>query len=334
MMAGNVVVDVEDGTLKLEGDADPNKVLITAGAEAGEYVITGVDGTMLDSGIDPITVSGVRNIHVDLGNGDDLAALVGANVRGRVAIQTGEGADRVVIGTGEGATEITGMLPADLSVNIRGWLRIATGAGEDDVAVDDAVLARLHVATGDDGDDVALGSTAALGDADARLDVTGGVHVHLGDGSDELQLDQVRSRWGILVTGGAGDDTIDANVVRGAALLVATDGGLDDVTVVDAEVHVLGIHTGDDNDSAEVRDSVFAVIGVSLGDGNDSLTTANLEARFARFAGGDGEDTLDNTVASTFERERITGFEIPPDANTPEPARRRHIGRFLRGLLP
>jgi hypothetical protein len=333
MMAGNVLVDVEDGTLRLEGDTDPNKVLITAGAEAGAYVITGVDGTMLDGETDPITVSGVRNIHVDLGNGDDLVALVGANVRGRVSIQTGEGADRVLIGTGEGATELAGILPADLSVNVRGWMRVATGAGEDDVAVDDAVLARLHIATGDDGDGVALGSTAALGDSDARLDVRGGVHIHLGEGSDELQLEQVRGRWGFLVTGGAGDDTIDANVVRGSALLVGTDGGVDDVTVVDAEVHVLGIHTGDDSDSVEVRDSVFAAIGVSLGDGNDSLTTANLEASFAWFAGGDGEDTLDNTVASTFERERITGFEIPPDVNTPEPARRRPIGRFLRGLL-
>jgi hypothetical protein len=172
-----------------------------------------------------------------------------------------------------------------------------------------------------------------LGDLEARLAVRGGAHINLGGGNDEFHADQVKSRFGIVASGGEGDDTFDASAVQGAAFLVLGDGGLDDVTVDDADVRLLGIHTGADNDTVELRDSTFAAIGVSLGDGNDLLTTANLEAKLAWFAGGDGEDTLDNTVASTFEHSRIAGFEIPPDVNSSNLPGRRFLGRHLRRLL-
>ncbi len=333
LLAGDVLVNVVGGNLRIEGDADANKIMITSGAEAGSFVVTGLDGTTLEGATDPIAVAGVRNIRVNLGEGDDLAAVVGANVRGNVSIQTGAGADRVLVGTGAGATELAGMLPADVSVNVRGVLRIDTNGGLDQVAVDDAVAGLLSVDSGEDNDVVSLGSTAPLGDSAARLAVGHGVHVNLGAGNDELNIDQLSTRGGIVVWGGLGDNSIDANTAKAAAMIVATGGGVDNVSLTDLDVYRLGVHTGAGNDMVEVRDSVFKSLGVSLGDGNDKLTTANLHANVAVFAGGAGEDTLDEAVASVINHKSIQGFEIPPDVNVNELPNRRRLFSRLIGLL-
>jgi hypothetical protein len=334
MLAGDVLVSVVNGTLEVEGDGEANKVLIAAGAEAGAFVVTGLDNTTLEGESDPITVTGVRNIRVDLGDGDDLAALVGADVRGKVAIDAGDGADRVLVGTGEGVDELDGLLPDDVSVEIRGSLKIETDGGADEVAVDATASSKLSIDTGDDDDLVSLGSTEELGELDARLEVKGAVHVELGDGNDEFHADQVDGRKGVFADGGEGDDTIDVSLLTGATLFISGDEGLDIVKLADLDVKLLGVHTGDGNDNVDVQDSVFAALGVALGDGDDTLLTANLEAKFSLLAGGDGEDTIDNAIGSVFKHERILGFEIPPDVNLNEllPSR-RFLGRALRGLL-
>jgi hypothetical protein len=333
LLAGDVLVNVVDGNLRIAGDAEGNEILITAGAEPGSFVITGVDGTTLDGAADPITVTGVRNIRINLGEGNDLAAVAGANIRGNVGIQTGAGDDRVLIGTGEGAPELAGILPADLTVYAKGVIHVETGADADTVNVDDAIAAALSIDSGDGNDAVSVGSAAPLGDLDARVSARFGVHVNLGAGNDELNMDQLRTRGLIVARGGAGDNAIDVNVANAAAMAVLGDGGADNVTLADLDVRHLGVHTGAGNDNVEVSDSVFASLGVSLGDGDDTLTTANLKARVAIFGGGDGTDTLDETIASVIGHKRVQGFEIPPDVNVNElPSLRRILGRLLGRL--
>ncbi|MCI0333875.1 MAG: LEPR-XLL domain-containing protein [Planctomycetes bacterium] len=333
LLAGDVLVNVVGGNLRIEGDAEDNKIMIVSGADAGTFVVTGLDGTTLEGATDPITVSDVLNIRVNLGEGNDLAAIVGANVGGNVSIQTGAGDDRVLVGTGEGAAELAGVLPADLSVDVHGVLRIDTNGGLDHVAVDDAMAGRLSVHAGEDNDVVSLGSTAPLGDLTARLAVGHGVHVNLGAGNDELNIDQLSAHGGIVVWGGQGDNSIDANIAKAKAMLVASDGGVDNVSLMGLDVHHLGVHTGAGNDNVDVRDSVFKSLGVSLGDGDDTLTTANLVAKVAVFGGGAGEDTLDEAVASMIDHKSIQGFEIPPDVNVNELPNRRRIFSRLFGLL-
>jgi hypothetical protein len=333
LLAGDVLVNVVGGNLRIEGDVEANKILITSGAEAGTFVVTGLDGTLLEGATDPITVTGIRNISVDLGDGDDLVAVAGATVRGNVSIRTGVGDDRVAVGTDGGAAELAGALPADLSVEVRGSLNVSTGAGEDQVSIDDAVAALLNVSTGDDNDVVALGSDEPLGDLAARLVARHGAHVDLGAGNDQLSIDQVETRGLLLAHGGLGDDSIDASLTEAATMLVSSDGGVDQVTLVDLDVRHLGVHSGEGNDTVDIRDSVFATLGVALGDGDDTLTTSALEARVALLAGGEGEDTLDEITASVFAHRRILGFEIPPDVNTNQlPSLRRILGRLLGRL--
>ena len=338
LLAGDVLVNVVDGILMVRGDALDNKIMIAAGAEAGDFVVTGLDGTTVhEDGQTPgaeVTVTGVHSAKVGLGAGNDLVAVVGANVRGHLAIRTGAGDDRVLIGTGGDAPELVGVLPADVAVNVRGLLSIDTNGDHDRVAVDDASIGRLAINAGVGNDDVSLGSTAAVDESGARLRVHRGIHVNLGDGNDELNMDQLRVRGGIIALGGPGDDTLNATSTRSHALAVLGGGGMDSVSLTHIDAHHLGIHTGDDSDSVDVRDSVFTSFGVSLGDGNDTLTTAALQARFAVMLGGDGEDTLDVISQNDFAHEVVHGFEIPPDVNVNDLLFGRRPIRRLLGLLP
>jgi hypothetical protein len=190
--------------------------MITAGAEPGSFVITGLDGTTVHEEGEPagseVTVTGVHSARLRLGAGNDLIGVVGANFRGHVAVHTGAGDDRVLIGTGGDAPELAGLLPDDLAVGVRGALVVDTGADNDHVAVDDAAIGRgLAVRAGIGNDTASLGGDAAADEPGARLRVHGGVHVNLGAGNDELAMDQLRVRRGIVVHDAAGDDTVEGN---------------------------------------------------------------------------------------------------------------------------
>jgi hypothetical protein len=279
------------------------------------------------------TIEGVRNIHVELGDDADLAAVAGANIRGRLSIDAGLGADRVFVGTAGDATELVGQVPADLSVHIRGALSIKGGAGADEISVDNATIgALLHIDGGLDGDSVSLGSAAVegvgLSDSTAQVKVRGVVHVNLGAGDDVAALNQVDSRAAIIVRGGAGNNTVNASVVNTGVLSVLGDGDNDHFTLSDIHTHVLGVHTGGGDDMVDAHDSVFGTIGVSLGDGNDTLAAGNLQARFGALLGGNGDDRLNDEGELNNVNELIRGFEMPPDVNSESPIR-----RFLDLLL-
>jgi hypothetical protein len=333
LLAGDVLVNVVGNNLRIEGDAEGNEILITAGAEAGTFIVTGLDGTTLGGETDPVEVSGIRNIRVNLGDGADLVALAGAEVRGNVTVRTGLGDDRVLVGTEGGAAELAGVLPADATVNVSGSLKISTGAGLDQVAVDGATVSRLSVDAGEDNDVVSLGSTDALGDLSARLVARHGAHINLGDGNDDLNIDQVSTRGALIARGGVGDDTVNATVAEAAVMLVSTDGGIDGITLADLDVRHLGVHSGEGNDTVNVSDSVFTSLGIGLGAGDDTLTTSTLQARIALLGGGEGEDTLDEVAASVFAHQRIHGFEIPPEVNSPANNRRGLLGGLLARVL-
>jgi len=339
LLAGDILINVAGGNLMAQGDALDNKVMITAGSEAGSFVVTGLEGTTVHeeggAATNSVTVTGVRSIQAELGEGNDLIAVVGANLRGSILLRTGAGDDRVLMGTGGDSAELEGILPAEVSVNVGGSIRIATDGGNDEVSVDDvAVRGHLGVNAGEGDDTVSLGgveAVAAMVDTiDARLQARGGVHVYLGAGADELTMQHVGTRGAIVVHGGLGDNTVNASRTKTSALLILGDAGVDSVELTDVNSHVLGIHTGDGNDDADVRDSAFAAFHISLGDGNDTLTTAALKARIATMLGGEDEDTFEVVSENSFAHQLIRGFEIPPDINVNElPARRR----LLAGLL-
>jgi hypothetical protein len=340
LLAGDVAVSVVGSELLIQGDALDNKIMVTAGAEVGSFVVTGVDGTTVhlegQSPAGQVSVTGVRSARIRLGEGSDLVAVVGADFRGSLGIEGGVGDDRVRIGTGD--TEVNSILPANLAVTVRGLLRVSTGAGEDQVSIDNAMLQGwTSIETGADNDAVSLGNTTtpitavnlSLNDVAARVRGRGGIHVGLGEGNDTLNLNQV-SATSITALGGAGNNNINANTVHSAVMSLLTGGGADNVSLSDIHARLLAVHTGDDNDTVEIRDSVFTGLAVSLGGGNDSLTTAGITAQLATMLGGPGEDTLNPGDTYDIKRQLIRVFEFPPDINTPIP----HFPRRLVEALP
>jgi hypothetical protein len=319
LLAGDVLVEVVNGVLMLDGDALDNKIMVADGAEADSFVVTGLDGTTVHmEGQTPasqLTVTGVQSARVDLVEGNDLFALVGANLSGFVAVDMGSGNDRAFIGTSGNAPELVGRLPTDLSVSVGESLRVSTAAGNDRVSVDNAMLGgRLSVNAGANDDIVSLGVESTT-DLSTRVDVGGFVHVNLSDGNDDLNMHQLDARLGIFTRGGSGNNVLDASRIENPALFYLGGAGIDTVALTELDAAILGIHTAAGNDRVDVRDSAFAALGVSLGDGDDVLTTSALNALIAAMDGGNENDTLTTVGESNFMYELIQRFETPMDVN-------------------
>jgi hypothetical protein len=292
LLAGDVLVNVVRGDLLIRGDAEGNEISVTAGAEPGTYVVTGLNGTTVhQEGQTPateVTVTGVRNdVRISLGEGDDSVSLVDSGVRGSISIHTGTGADEVTVD----------------QVSARGGLAIDTA---------------------DDNDTVTLGSTDDTGATtfglrdgtlEGALRIRKGIRVNLGDGNDSLTLENAASLIGIGVNGGLGDDTISASGTSGSILAVLGGDGTDTITLSDIRARHAGVHAGLGNDNVTIEDSVFATLGVALGEGDDTLSIGGNQARIAVLLGGAGEDTLEEPGENDFGFAIVHGFEIPGDAN-------------------
>jgi hypothetical protein len=84
LLAGDVTVTLAANTLTIIGDASANEVEITPGASVGEYVITGLNNTIINGPsliVDPFNL-----IEVDLEGGSDIFRVRGASAANRILI--------------------------------------------------------------------------------------------------------------------------------------------------------------------------------------------------------------------------------------------------------
>jgi hypothetical protein len=368
LLAGDVLVNVVEGRLIIEGDELSNSVAIAAGAEAGSFVVTGLESTTVhEEGETPtsqVVVTGVdRGAQIDLGEGDDEIAMAALSLRGNASIDTGEGEDHVMIGPQDAAVA-AGLsqngVASDMSVRVGGTLRISTGDDDDQIDVDDAsIRGKLKVYAGLGDDVVSLGGAAAMGlatgsseavgrgglgrffgggffngnsvDIDARLHVKRGLHVDLGDGDDEFSLNQAHVRSFVSALGGLGDDEMRVNLTKAHGISMHGQDGEDLVSLEQAFAGFAGVHTGEGGDDVSIVDSAFFVLGVRLGDGDDMLATGNIRARFGLMHGGDGEDTHTILEASDIGHKVIKSFELPPELSNPnDVARSRNVLSLAR----
>ncbi len=317
MLAGDVLVNVVNGVLTLEGDDLGNQVVVSSGEEPNTFVIRGLDGTQIIEGdAEPgteIIVEGVRHgLRANLGGGDDVLRVEDAVFRGNVAINTGAGNDRVVIGALP--VEMEALLAVDdettdtASVRLGRNLLIHTGEGDDTVVIADTVgRGSLVVETGRGDDTVRLGradeteptddETAAVSSVESEADFAAdvsfalGVHVGLGAGDDTLHVHNLRA-GGLHANGGAGADTMRIEDVRSHAIILW--GGL-----------------GDEADIVSVGDVVTRLLFAHLGGGDDTLTLKGVKAQLALLHGGAGEaDTLTLLGENMIRHRRVAGFEI------------------------
>lgn len=343
MMAGDVFVNVVEGNLIVEGDAQGNQVAITSGPEPGSYLVRGLDGTNIvrpaaevATPMNDVVVKGVTGgARIALGAGDDRLVLADASFRGGVSIRMGDGNDDVAIGLRPVAADSPETpMPPPGSVRIGGPLSISTGDGNDRVHVDQAGIGGpLNIETGGGSDAVRLGhqspppvELAADTEADAKpeivpaLRVMQGINVNLGAGDDEFNANAVKVDQGMNVNAGEGSDALHIDQLWSGGPLTLFGGpgdGADNIDLSHARAATAFINTGAGNDRVRILDSAFRVLGVALEAGDDTLAVGNTQAEWAFALGGEGVDTIRNLGGNRFGHRFVYGFETIVD---PQPA--------------
>lgn len=170
MMAGDVFASVHAGTLTIKGDNLSNGIIITAGANPNEVVVTGINlagsGTAVNGLVNtPVTLVNVtKNIKVSMARGNDSVAVNNLTVNGDLKMRGGRGLDTFVVNAS----------------TICGDLEIRTSGGADNVTITNSTVAgELEIGTGRDCDNVTITGSdvgeldVALNEDNDHLDISG-----------------------------------------------------------------------------------------------------------------------------------------------------------------
>jgi hypothetical protein len=189
-----VNVTQNGGNLVIEGDASDDTIAIVGLDDGDVRVIADTDG---DGGFEYLDYSGVRNVHISGGDGDDAVVAFGADIEGDLTIDGGDGDDVLTLragfidlhevggnvllegGDGYDRVHVSGF-------DIDGKLTIDTGDGSSTVTLSN----QLHVAgkttintgAGDDADHVSI--DAYYGDVEL-----GALVINTGGGDDLVEFD-------------------------------------------------------------------------------------------------------------------------------------------------
>jgi large repetitive protein len=166
MLAGNVVAKVEKGVIVLKGDNFSNGVVVTAGINPGEFIVTGINQAGNPTSIngipnDALTLVNVtKGLKANLGRGNDSLTVNGVTLNGKVKIKTGLGIDTVTVNASSLCSDLeirTGKNADDITVNnttVGGETKIDGGRACDQVQLTASTFGQLDVALGRGNDDL------------------------------------------------------------------------------------------------------------------------------------------------------------------------------------
>lgn len=257
LLAGDVTVSLVGTTLFIDGDASANEVEITPGASVGQYVITGLNNTIINGPsliVDPFDL-----IDVNLAGGSDTFTIRGASVNSRLVIAgdididnaDGNNTNKLINvqlndaltitkvgGTSESNLEITGtLIVGDTTLDTAGF----DGDSKTVISGDSRIQGNLTI-DNDDGEDhfVCVAST-----------IDGDVDIDNGDGD-------TRTVFGIT----------EDPIIFGQ-LTIVNGVGNDKVFIHDTEVwEDADIDNGDGHTLVSVQNSKFG-LGAPVGDTGD-----------------------------------------------------------------
>jgi hypothetical protein len=188
LASGGVQAVVTEGVLDVAGDDEANVLRIAAASEPGAVIVSGLEGTTVNGGGDPVALADVGSLRIVGAAGDDRIELLQLDLPGKLLVKLGRGHDILVlqeVRVGRRA-RIEGSADRD-DVVIRGFSRfrdrlvVATGKGPDAVTLTNVSLARgLRIDTGS-GRDAVLVQFSVLDPGDEML-------VRSGNGEDDVTL--------------------------------------------------------------------------------------------------------------------------------------------------
>ena len=273
LLAGDVLVAVNAGNIKVTGDALANEIAIVD-LGGGKITVTGQPGTTVNGLTGVQTFNGVTgSLLANLKDGADKVQFLGDATHEFPSIQ---------ISTGGGDDTVT------VDKVFAREVQIGTGAGNDTVNVWELTARSVSIETGAGDDSLVIGSTLST-----RHDVLIKVkefEIETGDGNDRVRI-------------------LDA-VLQTGEFELDTGLGNDSVTVLDVQAQgELEIETGMGNDSVSIADSTFIKLAVDLGAGDDSLVISNSKSTRTRLNGGLGANDSLTITSSTLGKLSQSGFE-------------------------
>ena len=240
----DVIVDLGDGA---------NQLQVAGGTIAGRLVIHG--GSEQDNVTLGDDLHVRRDVRVNLGDGTNQFQVADARLGGHLKYQGGSGEDQVtiaddarldghaVVKLGDGANQF------DLAdARVDGHLKVHGGDHQDVFTIHEDAVLRKHARlwTGDGEDSVVFAGTARnlvvnMGDDDDTLLLAGsvwaGVHVHMGDGNDHVEVASTDSLGKTAkIKLGDGDDSFSGETSR-RSHMVKGGSGDDSIEIVDNSHH-------------------------------------------------------------------------------------------------
>jgi hypothetical protein len=302
MMAGDVTATQNGQSLTLTGGVDDNGIVITG--LAGQIQVTGLEqggSTTTVNSNHRATFTDIRQIVIDLDDGDDVLVITNANLAGSVS-------GRARVGTP--GIPISGLTAGNGAINT---ISVQMGDGDDIIGlgqfdnktdffdpftqeylplVDDAVDPLLKPLT------LSRNLTIDMGDDDnilraSAVTIGGSLSITQGIGDDELWLESrgtipgVRVSVDTSISAGEGDDEVRLRQFSARNLNLSTLGGADDVKLLTVSVTQNAI--------------------VASGDDYDNIVLDALSARQLKTDAGEGDDDVFVTGARVTSKATING---------------------------
>jgi hypothetical protein len=166
---GNVTAVLTNGTLAIHG-GDTNEHIAIFQSSDGKFRVYGEEGSTVNGSLYNVAFTGVSNIEITMGNGNDYVIVRNAHIKGNVSFAFGNGTDDLKVQTctvcgsvsmtaGKGHDRFYVGLPVATSpgdTTIGGNVTVVGGDGGDYVKVNSVHAARVSVTTGAGNDYVTL----------------------------------------------------------------------------------------------------------------------------------------------------------------------------------
>jgi hypothetical protein len=336
-MAGNITIELVDGSLYIDGDDDANGIAIVGTETPGEIRITGTpayagDITQLNEQDGPLTFTVTKDIVIRMGGGNDGVEINNVSVPRSLSIETGDGFDRVAIGycTMNAAVNVA-WPPIDQNVPGGAILNPAAFTAASSATLDVkppvylyeplnwttgtvGVGRNLSITTGDAADYVFLGHTHVGRDLALRTDdgqdnfiahTMSALNVDIGTGRDAdlVNITGLQTRGQMTLETGFGDDFVSyaASHAHGAASFLGGHGNNQFFVATSVFSGSLYGEFGVDQDRMIIRSSML--LGNSnfvTGQGADRIDINYSFGRFVSANMGEHGDSL-NIVGSALD---------------------------------
>lgn len=306
LLAGNVVAVQTGGMLTILGDEQANGVNIIYDVATNTHRVVGTDAGGSPTAINgetapttPATFSGVKNVHIRLGDGDDrldfgAADKVYSEVAKKLTIEMGAGNDEVTLGR-------AGNAPGAAS-DVRHWLYVRKGiyvdlgAGDDELAIANLKTGKsLIIVAGEGNDNVDFATeftpTGATEPTLFPVVIRGNFHIDMGGGNDELKVLHAIVGQHLRVRDTSGPALVSITDVAVDKKVDIVTGNQNDEVLLDL-LHAddLRVRSYGGSDYVKIDHSRFKRVDVRTGGGSDDLTIRNSRTTQATYLdGGDGD---------------------------------------------